>query len=460
MSFKDNFQTKMYAGMALAFAIMIFPIAIAVLSMREVTKDHNELVGVYSQDLIKVEGLRHLQMVQFAAMPAFVSSGDPKLAEIASVAHEKFQLSVQDLVANSQDLESLKLLQQVGTSEQQLHLSSLPALELRKQGASIKKVYAVIEKSLGLSKALDLSMDRLLEHKTARFDQAKDDSQRTIHFVSRSLIMTACLAIALAILVAALMGKLILAKRRSDKQRELLYVQERALSQARKEAVETVAHDLKNPLSAIHMSMELMQERLRDLSDPSIHTITDVAVRSVNRMTGLINTLLDNARIGSQAGILEKKPCLLSLIVKEHLEEMDMLMKQRQISLDFDDDGGTGLVDVDKVRIGQVVSNLVGNAIKFSPFGGRIKVITKKVPKGVVFTVKDSGPGMTKDAQEHVFERFWQESSTAHLGSGLGLAIVKEIVEAHEGKIWVESQVAQGASFGFFLPQTEQSSYS
>jgi signal transduction histidine kinase len=100
----------------------------------------------------------------------------------------------------------------------------------------------------------------------------------------------------------------------------------------------------------------------------------------------------------------------------------------------------------------QVFGNLIGNAIKFTPKGGEIRILTSLDNGEVRFTVADSGPGIPPEHLSHVFDRYWQAKSTAKLGTGLGLSIAKGIVEAHGGRIWVESPPGYGAQFNFTLP--------
>jgi two-component system sensor histidine kinase VicK len=111
---------------------------------------------------------------------------------------------------------------------------------------------------------------------------------------------------------------------------------------------------------------------------------------------------------------------------------------------------------MDKNRISQVVDNLIGNAMKFSPNGGTISVTIHEQTDDILVTIKDEGIGVPKEKQEKIFERFYQVDGSARRrfgGTGIGLAIVKRIVDAHKGQIWVESEVGQGSIFSFTLPK-------
>ena len=111
-------------------------------------------------------------------------------------------------------------------------------------------------------------------------------------------------------------------------------------------------------------------------------------------------------------------------------------------------------VRADEGRILQCLGNLVGNALKFTPAGGRITLGADVLDEVVKFSVRDTGPGIPEDAIEHLFERFWQGSAADRRGIGLGLAIAKSLVESHGGRIWVESEVGSGSAFFFTIPRT------
>jgi signal transduction histidine kinase len=110
---------------------------------------------------------------------------------------------------------------------------------------------------------------------------------------------------------------------------------------------------------------------------------------------------------------------------------------------------------VDSDRISQVMSNLMGNAVKFTPKGGAIRVSARREGHELIVSVADTGPGIPADYLSKLFDWFWQAPESAHMGSGLGLSIAKGIVEAHGGRIWVESQIGKGSCFSFTLPQAD-----
>jgi len=147
---------------------------------------------------------------------------------------------------------------------------------------------------------------------------------------------------------------------------------------------------------------------------------------------------------------LELEPLSVETIVKQAEEIFRPLAEKRHLRFEAADDGGT--VRADTTRVSQVVGNLIGNAIKFTPENGSVMLRATCVDKQVEFRVTDDGPGIPPDSVPHLFDSFWQARLSDRRGVGLGLTIAKGIVEAHGGRIWVESAIGAGSTFHFTLP--------
>jgi signal transduction histidine kinase len=149
---------------------------------------------------------------------------------------------------------------------------------------------------------------------------------------------------------------------------------------------------------------------------------------------------------------IEAKPESADVLVSDTIEMLRPLASGSSIVMEANVDADLPPVLADAARIQQVLSNLVGNACKFTPRQGRITVSANRLDREVRFAVIDTGPGIPPEQVPHIFGRFWQAKSSDRRGIGLGLAIAKGIVEAHNGRIWVESQVGAGSTFYFTLP--------
>lgn len=228
---------------------------------------------------------------------------------------------------------------------------------------------------------------------------------------------------------------------------------EKALAavKTREDVLSIVSHDLKNPLATVGLAAQLLQKTSR-LEAHQVHEFADRIQRSADQMQTLIGDLLDFGKIQSgmfSVEMLRESPMSVILDVADGVR---LLAESKHLHLEIDVAPNLRDVACDASRIGQVLSNLLGNAIKFTPDGGTVRLFATESRDGIMISVSDTGPGIPSEQLSKVFDRFWQARETKHLGSGLGLAIAKGIIEAHGAKIWAESQIGKGSCFSFTLP--------
>jgi len=221
-------------------------------------------------------------------------------------------------------------------------------------------------------------------------------------------------------------------------------------SAARQEVLAVVSHDLRNPLGAIALGSSLLGEMLPDVPDRTRRTINSIK-NAANRMTSMIEEILDDARIEAGTIKLAREPIMIVTLVEAALEMFSERAARHEIKLRRE--GDDALVNADQQRIHQVLSNLIGNAFKHTPDGGEIVVATTVERDHVTILVRDTGVGIPRDQLERLFERYWQRERNDRSGLGLGLYICKNLVEAHGGRIWVDSTVGHGTQFYFTLPR-------
>ncbi len=216
---------------------------------------------------------------------------------------------------------------------------------------------------------------------------------------------------------------------------------------ARDEVLAVVSHDLKNPLESVLLSSALL---LRDPDPAQVRRYAETLQRSASRMDRLIRELLDLSRMDAGRLQLEIRPERLEALADEALGVLAPLAHERRIAVSVAGAPLEDAVPCDRERILQVLSNLVGNALAFAPHGGHVVVSLALSQRDAEVRVADDGPGIPAEDLPHVFDRFWKSRSR---GTGLGLAIVRGIVDAHGGRVWVESRVGEGSTFAFTLPR-------
>jgi signal transduction histidine kinase len=229
-----------------------------------------------------------------------------------------------------------------------------------------------------------------------------------------------------------------------------MYGEAQRVIDAREEILRIVAHDLRNPLNTISMATTLLMEK--DTPETARASQLRIVRRAGERMNHLIQDLLSVTTI--EAGRLSIAPRKLSVreLLQEAAEMLEPIAREKSITLTVNAADDLPPVRADSSRVLQVFSNLVGNAVKFTPSGGAITLAAVRADGRVQCSVSDNGPGIPAAQIPRLFGKFWQAKRGDGRGVGLGLAIARGIVEAHGGTIAVESEVGKGSVFSFFLP--------
>ncbi|HEY6360843.1 MAG TPA: PAS domain S-box protein [Vicinamibacterales bacterium] len=233
-----------------------------------------------------------------------------------------------------------------------------------------------------------------------------------------------------------------------------LFAEAQRAVKTRDDVLAIVSHDLRNPVVTIGLVAHLLRQS-EGTDKRKLGELADDIQRSVDDMHLLIDDLLDFARIHSATFSVETRADSLSRVVMAIVDRMKVPAgaKRQQFEVHLPPD--LPEVAIDAHRIGQVLSNLIGNAIKFTPEGGTMRISAWQQGDAVAVSVRDTGLGIPPEHLSHIFDRFWQAPRTKHLGSGLGLSIAKGIVEAHGGTIWAESELGKGSSFSFTLRRAD-----
>jgi len=229
---------------------------------------------------------------------------------------------------------------------------------------------------------------------------------------------------------------------------------QRELEQLRADLVAWVGHDLQTPLASMRAILEALEDGIVD--DPvTVKRYLNTAQRDIHSLSVLIDDLFQMAQLDAGGMPLDRAESSLADLVSDTLESFSELAARQKVKLEGSVDAGVDPVLMDTQRIGRVLNNLIGNALRHTPGGGEIKVLARRTGAGAEVTVSDSGEGIRAEDLPHIFESFYRGDRSrrrATGGSGLGLAIARGIVQAHGGGIEVQSEPGKGSRFVFTLP--------
>jgi len=223
----------------------------------------------------------------------------------------------------------------------------------------------------------------------------------------------------------------------------------------RDQALAFASHDLRAPLQTIMLAGELLRDQEMVAGRWTAgHTVEKIQ-NAAARMDRMIGDLVDVASIETGRFSIVMKPHAVAAIIDESTASFEAAAKAKQVKLTNDSPCRIAHISCDRDRILQVIANLLGNALKITTPGGSVCLRGTIGEREVVFSVSDTGPGIAIADHQHLFDRYWRGPTVAYQGTGLGLAIARGIVEAHRGRIWLDSELGQGTTFYFALPLAE-----
>ncbi len=217
----------------------------------------------------------------------------------------------------------------------------------------------------------------------------------------------------------------------------------------------SMSHELRTPLTSIKEGINLLREGVGGAVPEKQKRLLAILSEESKRLIDLVNSLLDLSKMEAGMMTYSYEPGSLAPLIERAATEMIPLVEARKIAFRKEVEEKLPMIKIDRERILQVLRNLIGNAVKFTPEGGRVRVVARLMNREIEVSVSDTGPGIKKENLTTIFEKFRQapfRHSNRIQGTGLGLVIVKHVIDAHGGRVWAESEPGQGSSFIFVLP--------
>jgi signal transduction histidine kinase len=235
-----------------------------------------------------------------------------------------------------------------------------------------------------------------------------------------------------------------------------LYEHARAAVALREQTLAIVSHDLRSPLATIVMAASLLGDDDLTRNSPRSRVLAAEKIQSATeRMDRMIEDLLDFASIEAGRLSMTTKPHNVATIIADSVVSFEALATRQRVKLTGVAAPGLPPILCDRDRILQVIANLVGNALKIVTSGDSVCLSARQGERELVFSVADTGRGISHADQKRLFERYWRSPDARYKGTGLGLAIARGLIEAHRGRLWVESEPNHGATFLFTVPLAE-----
>jgi signal transduction histidine kinase len=442
----SRFARRAAIGFGLVTLITaVTAVGAAVFARREAAR-REKILEAYADDLSEAFQAQLAAEQMVAIGRGYLLVAEPRFLDRLNDAESQLDQALRALQRPGLSAREIELVTSVRTSAEHYRsiFDQIPvaaSADARAQRVSILRE-ELIPRRVDLGRRLE----QLVQHRRGIQLDARREADRMAARTFALALALSAIAVAFSVLLAwRFIQHLASIYRRAEAAAE----DARRSSSAREELLGVVAHDLRNPLNAISLQAVSIA---RHSTDPRTEERAAAIRRLTGRMDALIGMLLEAARVEAGRLSLSWRRCEVSDLLAAVDETFGGTARAQSIRLQLDPSPrGLGCWG-DPERIAQVLSNLIGNALKFTRPGGMVRIGAAASGFHVRFEVRDAGPGIAPEHLPRVFDRFWRADDSGRKGTGLGLFIAKGIVDAHRGRIWVESEVGAGSAFIFELP--------
>jgi signal transduction histidine kinase len=440
-----RFVGRAAAGFGLVTVITALTTIGSALFARDASTRREQILTVYANDLTNAYRAQLAAERMVAVGRGYLLAPDPTTLERFRAAETQLDGSLAALDHPGVSTRERELL--TATKRSALRYLTLFDVVLgAENGDSGTRATTFLEKLLPAREALGSRLEEIVDHK----QELQSAARRAAHAMdAHTLAFTGALGTAGVILSVLLAWGFTKHLGHIYRREQDATARATRAAAAKEDLLGVVAHDLRNPLGAILLKATLID---RGTNEPKTRLHAESIATIATRMEAFIQKLLDAASIEAGRLSVSWKRCAVTEVLAPTTETFGTLAAQKAVTLEQELGRGDLSFWGDLERIGQVLSNLVGNALKFTPEGGRITIRAVESGFHTRIEVRDTGPGIASQHLPRVFDRFWKVDDGGRKGTGLGLYIAKGIVEGHRGRIWVESRVGEGSAFIFELP--------
>lgn len=440
-----EFGTRLAGAFVLAVALLGSAAIVAVYYLAHAADERERTDRRHFEDVVLAERLRSAAETEAAAARGYIIAVTPDFLRAFEEATSAFDDALRDLRSRLVLRTGKELLKNVA----RMAAGYRRAFALLIEGHDVTRLEDLptrFERQLASKRRLlRAAIDEFVAYEVARLEAGHIETQARMARAVRIATLILVLAVLISALFTASMCHNL--SRTYDREAEAVERATRALA-ARDELLGIVAHDLRSPLTAINARAALLH---RSSTEETIRRHA-TSIKSITmRMEVLIRSLLDTASVESGQFSVSPEACSVGELLLETAETLTSVAASRSIRLDLRVDPHDLVVMADRNRVLQVLINLVGNAIKFSVDEDAIELAAVVDGDYVRFSVTDGGPGIDPNDLPRIFDRFWKSRRNGKAGTGLGLYIARGIVEAHGGRIWVNSRAGRGTAFCFTL---------
>jgi signal transduction histidine kinase len=437
-----DFKTKVFTAFATTLLTGLLVGGMAFYTLRNTESTSSSQILAYARGVADAERLRYASERTVATARSYMLTGEQVHLGRIEQARINLDRIIKSLYRDKLSEEERTLLDEIRFNDSAYRAVVDGLISVRKHTQNVNAITLQFESSVTPKReALDQAISKFVRSEETQMaigeNRANSTNRRTERFVLIITSLSLCLAIALAFTLARTLMN--------------LYAETERAYKLRDDLVSVVSHDLKNPIAAAILTVGMIQRKITTGGTPE--QLSKLAVKieeALHRSTALITGLLDLGKLEAGEFILEKNRVDMKRLIHESVSVIQPLIDAKHIVLSIALDEGL-IAEGDYDRLTQIIWNLMGNAIKFNPEGGWIKLSIESFENEIKVCVRDNGPGILEVDLPYIFDRYWQAKQNVKKGSGLGLAISKGFVEAHGGKIWVESKIGFGSAFCFTI---------